>query len=237
MWDRKELKRQGEKQFRANYWNCVLVTLIYSLVSGCLEVVCEMLPSTQAATNYVADGWELVERVASISLTASLLSLIVSIFLFSPLQVGCYRFFLVNAVSYEPQNKTKFGIIGYAFKHDYWKSVLTMFLTTVFTFLWGLLLVIPGIIKSYSYRMVPFLITEYPELSATEIITLSRKITKGYKWNLFALDLSFLGWMLLTLLTGGILGIFYVVPYRYQTEAQAYHFLKEMYKRNCEPVV
>lgn len=71
------------------------------------------------------------------------------------------------------------------------------FLMGLFTFLWSLLLVIPGIIKSFSYAMTPYILAEHPEMTATEAITESRRVMDGNKWRLFCLGFSFIGWSLL----------------------------------------
>lgn len=87
------------------------------------------------------------------------------------------------------------------------------FLQALYLFLWSLL-IIPGIIKGYSYAMTPYILAEHPELGANEAITRSREIMDGNKWRLFCLGFSFIGWGLLcalpTLLTlGAIAGIAY----------------------------
>jgi len=89
----------------------------------------------------------------------------------------------------------------------------------LFVWLWSLLFIIPGIVKVYAYRMTPYILARHPEVSATEALNLSKRMTKGNKGKLFVMDLSFIGWFLLTGLTFGILGIFYVDPYYYTTSA------------------
>ena len=106
-------------------------------------------------------------------------------------------------------------------------AVLAMLLRGVYTFLWSLLFLIPGIVKSYAYSMVPYIIYENPNLTAKQAIALSCKLTDGYKWDLFILDLSFIGWNLLSAITGGILGILYVYPYMGVTHATVYEHLKQ----------
>ena len=101
-----------------------------------------------------------------------------------------------------------------------------MFMVNLFIALWSLLLIVPGIVKAYSYRMVPFLVAERPEIDYKEALDTSRKMMDGEKMNAFVLDLSFLGWMILTALTCGILGVFYTVPYMSQTNAELYVTLK-----------
>ena len=109
----------------------------------------------------------------------------------------------------------------------YSKIVLTMFLNDLYIFLWTLLFIFPGLVKSYSYRMVPYIITEHPELEPNEAITISRNMMYGHKWDTWILDLSFIGWNILNYMTFGILGIFYVNPYICATDAQIYKILKE----------
>ena len=101
-----------------------------------------------------------------------------------------------------------------------------MFLMDLFTALWTLLFVIPGIIKSYEYKMIPYLLAEDPEMSYQDAFAKSKEMMHGQKWNAFVLDLSFIGWHILSAFTLGILGIFYVMPYYYQTSAELYLTLK-----------
>ena len=89
-------------------------------------------------------------------------------------------------------------------------------LKTLYIFLWSLLFFIPGIIKTYSYTLAEFISREHPEKTATECLNESRKLMNGHKMELFLLDFSFFGWMLLSVLTCGILYI-WVLPYMYQT--------------------
>ena len=102
-----------------------------------------------------------------------------------------------------------------------------MLLRDVFLALWYCLLFIPGIIKSYSYMMVPYIVNDNPELSAKEVITRSREMMNGNKWRAFLLDLSFIGWVLLSLMTCGIVGVFYSEPYRRSARAALYLELKD----------
>jgi uncharacterized membrane protein len=116
--------------------------------------------------------------------------------------------------------------LGVGFQDGWGNVVLVMFLKNLFLMLWTLLFIIPGIVKIYSYRMVPYILKEHPELSGTKAITLSRQMMNGHKWNAFVLDLSFIGWIILSALTLGILHIFYVGPYIQATDAELYEALK-----------
>lgn len=104
--------------------------------------------------------------------------------------------------------------------------VLTQFLRRLFNALWFLLLIVPGIIRSLGYFAVPFILAENPHLHYRRVIRLSLDMTQGYKWDIFVTFLSFLGWYLLDVCTLGILGIFYVNPYCYATQAEMYRFLR-----------
>lgn len=102
-----------------------------------------------------------------------------------------------------------------------------MFLVGLYTFLWSLLLVIPGIIKSYSYALTPYILREMPELSENEAIKLSSRMMDGHKGELFILQLSFIGWNMLGALTFGILNLVYVSPYLCTSVAGFYDEVKK----------
>ena len=106
---------------------------------------------------------------------------------------------------------------------------ITGILKWLFTGLWSLLFVIPGIVKSYSYAMTMYIMQDHPELSGNDAITKSRQMMDGHKFDLFILDLSFIGWYLLGALTFGILIIFYVEPYRQVTRTNFYEQLRMDY--------
>ena len=99
-------------------------------------------------------------------------------------------------------------------------------LISVFTFLWTCLLIIPGIIKSYAYSMAFYVLADNPELTASEALAKSQSMMRGHKMDLFILELSFIGWILLTGLTFGLAAI-YVVPYMSATTANFYNSIKE----------
>lgn len=146
----------------------------------------------------------------------------------NPMEVGGCRFFVENAsVSQDP---TGVGEILFSFKSGYYgKTVVTMLLRNLYIFLWGLLFIIPGIIKSYEYRMIPYLLADAPDLSREEAFKISKELMDGQKMNAFVLDLSFIGWKLLSACTCGLLGIFYVNPYQHATNAELFLELKREY--------
>ena len=97
----------------------------------------------------------------------------------------------------------------------------------------SLLFIIPGIIKSYSYRMVPYILIENPDIAPNEAIARSRDMMNGHEGATFVLDLSFIGWVLLGVISLGIAIILYESPYYYSTHAEQYRTMTEVtYDRN-----
>ena len=113
------------------------------------------------------------------------------------------------------------------FSVNYLRKVGGMLWMSLFVFLWTLLLVIPGIIKSLAYCMTPLILADCPEVTARDALKLSIRMTKGHKMDLFILGLSFIGWLILSMLTLGILYIVYVGPYVYTTYAGYYVELRD----------
>ena len=105
-----------------------------------------------------------------------------------------------------------------------WLTILISF----FTYLWSLLFVVPGIIKSYAYSMAPYILAENPNMTAREALNESKRITDGYKGDLFVLQLSFLGWDLLAGLTMGLLYI-WLAPYKNATQGNYYLRLRDLH--------
>ena len=146
-------------------------------------------------------------------------------FALAPFEVGCRRWFLRHRTE-----EAKAGELVYAFRKGYLNVVKVMFCRKLFTALWSLLFIVPGIVKSYEYRMIPFLLAENPEMSMQEAFGISKEMMMGNKWDTFVLDLSFLGWHFLSALTCGILAVFYVNPYVQLTNT-------ELYVELCNPAM
>ena len=149
------------------------------------------------------------------------LVLVIDVFVANPLEVGIRRFFTQNL-----NQSASVKEITYAFDSNYKNIAKTMFYRDLYTFLWSLLFIIPGIVKAYEYRMVPYLLAENPMMSKEEAFAASKQMMDGQKWRTFVLDLSFFGWIILSGLTCGILSIFYVNPYVFSTEAALYERLR-----------
>lgn len=111
----------------------------------------------------------------------------------------------------------------------YTRVFCALFLVHLFTFLWTLLLIIPGIMKAFSYALTPYILLDEPELTARQAITRSCEIMQGRRWKLFCLYLSFIGWGILSLLTFGI-GFLWLVPYMNASVAAFYEDARAEYE-------
>jgi uncharacterized membrane protein len=149
------------------------------------------------------------------------IAIVGDIFLLNPLEAGVSRFMLINL-----HQNADIKEVGYAFDRNYKNTMSTMFFRDLYIFLWSLLFVIPGIVKSYEYRMIPYLLIDNPGMSRQEAFARSKAMMNGQKWRTFVLDLSFLGWDILSAITFGIVGLFYVVPYQAMTNAALYDRLR-----------
>lgn len=139
-----------------------------------------------------------------------------------------------SAAFYLELVKSKQGKIGTFFGgmfKKFFKRWGASLLISLYTFLWTMLFMIPGIVKSYAYAMTPYIMMEKPEMGINDAITKSRMMMKGHKWQLFCLDLSFTGWMLLSIVTLGI-AFFYVWPYYSTARAQFYKEVKRSAKKD-----
>lgn len=111
----------------------------------------------------------------------------------------------------------------------YTRVFCALFLVNLFTFLWALLLIIPGIMKAFSYALTPYILLDEPELTARKAITRSCEIMEGRRWKLFCLYLSFIGWGILSLLTFGI-GFLWLAPYMNASIAAFYEDARAEYE-------
>lgn len=131
-------------------------------------------------------------------------------------------FLNVSRILAEPQIESLFTV----YRDNLKKSFLVPLLQELFVFLWSLLFVIPGVIMAYAYSMAIYVANDNPELSAMDAIRKSRELMDGHKWDLFVLDLSFIGWIFLCLLTCGI-GFIFLAPYIEMAHVEFYRELTE----------
>ena len=220
MWTRELLKTNAKTVLKRNYWRPFFACLIVTLLTGTgavenrVEVQLEQL-------EYELENLNISSLLAILlSVTALVISLVAiawSIFGVNVLVVGHKRFMMENRLGDSP-----IGTLFSAFSGpSYWNVVKAMLWMNVKIFLYHLLLIIPGIIKSYEYYYVPYLLAENPNMTPERAMQLSSRMTDGEKMEIFVLELSFIGWDFLGMLALG-LGGYFVTPYKQATYAELY---------------
>lgn len=254
MWTRSELKERGKAALHRNYWIVVLVTLVVTALTGGFSNTAGN-GSLQDGSNVVAGNGDVVVDLIQIlfsffgvagnmiyknligpvhaGMYASFLlilyliafsaGVLFRIFVGNLFEVGGCRFYEENS-----EHKTRIAWIIDGFRNGaYLRNVVTIFLRDLYTILWTLCLIIPGIVKSYEYKMIPYILAENPQISRKRAFELSKQMMDGQKLDAFVLDLSFIGWHLLSFITLGIVHIFYVGPYINVTWAEFYKVMRE----------
>ena len=229
MWNRQQVKEQAKQIMKRNYWKMFVVTLIASILTGEKTTIIERVQDfTSNNLSYdsqpivYSSNFELI--FYSFISVASILGILYTIFIGNVIVVGKNGYFIKNH-----DENPELGEIFKGFKANYLNVVKIMFLMDLKTLLWLLLLIVPGVIKAYEYSMIPYLLAENPNLSADEAFSLSKQMTTRQKMDLFVLDLSFLGWIILGLICCGI-GILFVLPYPEATRAEVYLILRDSVK-------
>ena len=210
--------------FKKNYVSAVVVALlmgIFGTVSG-ESSARRVSENSDIYSGNLFNVGMITGLLAGIATVVILIVLVAKV-LGNLLKMGGYRFFILNQTA-QPGIGTLLD--GFRSGH-YVNIVLTMFLRDLFTTLWSLLLVVPGIVKHYEYLMVPYIIAENPAMDYKEAFQISKQMMDGEKMEAFIMDLSFLGWYLLSAVTCGLLAIFYVNPYVQASFAEMYTFNKQ----------
>ena len=188
------------------------------------------LNSALKSQKYIFKIWDAIESFSrnytqlGIALcVASVLAFAFTIFIADPLIVGGQKYFLKARKG----SNTKIGVVIEVFQKEHWFNVaIIMFLRNIYNALWYLT-IIGGIIKTYEYRMIPYILADNPKIKRKEAFQLSKQMMKKNKWKTFVLDMSFFGWNFLSVLTFGLLSILYVNPYNAATIAELYTVLKK----------
>lgn len=193
-----ELRAQARERLDGKWGTFVLMTFLFYVIQALLQIpgsvgdIFKVLSPENALTS---------ESLSTLSVMLSLLAL--------PLSWGLTVSLLRNHREESVDLENLFdGFRG----GRYTRVFCALFLVNLFTFLWTLLLIIPGIIKAFSYALTPYIIMDEPELTAKQAISRSCEIMQGRRWKLFCLYFSFIGWGILCLLTFGI-GFLWLAPY------------------------
>lgn len=249
MFDRGYLKEQSKQRMRGFRGNAIAVVLLTMLLGTLFEGGFDFNFNTDSETTSESTGESISEFIGELAtfdgsaaeeieellpylaigfavvgavlIVALIIAIAYSIFVAGVIDVGCRGWFM----RYWRGEYPSVGELFAGFR-IYLPAMKTMLLVNVYTILWSLLFIIPGIVKGFAYSMTPYIIYENPNLTADTAITLSRKLTDGAKGDLFVFGLSYFGWMLLNVFTLGILGIVYIYPYQCTAHAAIYDSLK-----------
>jgi uncharacterized membrane protein len=209
MFSRKELKETAKLQLRGRWGNAILATFLIGLIIGVVSGVVSSIQSLGIFTPQLGiftPGF----GIFTVLLTA-------------PLQIGLIIFFLAFVRNPQKQDIDK-AFSGF---NIYGKSLGIVLWTYLWTFLWTLLFIIPGIVKALAYSQSYYIIADNPNIKVTDALKISMKMTNGYKWDIFIMGLSFIGWALLAVLLCSI-GFLWLTPYMKASYANMYLKLKEL---------
>ena len=229
-----DYKNAALAALKGNWAPAVFVTVVFLLITTAIVLPSEIpLFKMQDSAGELAamarsGDIEGVMEYYSQMTSWSSMSTLLRVFLFNVLTVGFYVTFL--KLLRTGDNRLTANMFEISFR-NYWHKLWGMLLMHIFIILWSLLLVIPGIVKMFSYAMTPYILEENPELGANEAIDRSRAMMKGHKFDLFYLYLSFIGWFILCCFTLGI-GFLWLTPYMETAAAAFYEDVKADYEVN-----
>ena len=230
MWTRDLLKTRAKEVLRIRYWTVFLGCFIAGILGG--------VSGGGSSSGILSNSSNLINsslgniptRIAVtvsvvffiVALMAFVISLVLTIFVGNVITVGLRRFAMEARTSSPGLNVIFWGFWG----GRYMKIVKTMFFYTLHIALWTMLFIVPGIIRGYQYYFVPYILPENPDIDSYKILEMSNQMTNGDKGGIFGLNLSFIGWNLLGMLTCCI-GSIFLTPYVVSTDAELYAVVRE----------
>lgn len=259
-WTNADLKSRARQQLKGRWGVYLLITFLYTIICNIVSYLADLVLPTytdlgawaesqylkamnmeqlarESGLNALLD-LELTRRDIFINLGVSIVNLLLTIFVYQILVVGLNRWYMETR-----GGRSVVSTLFSGFSNgEQWRNVAWVrFCTMLYTYLWSLLFVIPGIVYAYKIILVPYLLAENPYMSKKRAIELSRTLTQGEKMHIFGLQLSFFGWFLLVGLCVGIastissvlgtaamfIGMLFVAPYFNATMAELYATLRE----------
>ena len=253
MWSIGDMKRNGWAKVKLYYWSAFAVTIIWSLLGGGAsrggssntyreykEDIHHSFQGISPATIYM-----MIFTLLGIITIVGIAVLLFKVFIGNPVTVGKNRFFMESRLTLKSAG---IGKVFWVFGCGHFMNVVKiMFLRDLFTGLWSLLFIIPGIYKGYEYAMIPYILSENPEADSRDVFAVTKDMMNGNRFQLFLLELSFIGWYLLGILLCSICGLLLfvilkewvilrvllcsagvalVVPYQEAAIAELYHHLR-----------
>lgn len=222
----KELRVKAWNSLKGKYWRAFLVILVLGLLASigtsletCSQNLTDMLnlvdPSEMDETMEL--GAAVVGTIATVM---AVVGMAISLFVGNAADVGLAHYFILNTDS-----KPSFADAFYGFKVKYLRNIGTLLLVGIKIVLWSCLLLIPGIIKSVEYSIIPYILADDAEITSKEAFRKAKEMMMGNKWRLCKLYISFFGWFVLCVVTCG-LGTPFLLPYVSAANAEFYAELK-----------
>ena len=213
MWSIGEMKKNGWNWVRTMFGPAYLACLVSFALNGLKNGQLNPLLATGMTHSWMdrlqalgpVQMFFLLISFSAMAMLIGIGSLLFKFCILNPVEAGVCRYFLLSREQGQPAElKTVF----YAFTcGSYWNVIKILFLRDLYTSLWTLLLVIPGIYKGLEYTMIPWLLAEQPDLDSREAFVRTREMMDGNRMHVFLLILSFIGWYLLAALAAGLLGL------------------------------
>lgn len=232
--DRVFIKEKSKELLRKNQWLCAGVAFLGALSLGApqfnFSIPADTPEDVDAALGEIfrdipdAFSWHLIPIIAIISLLSIVISFAIQAFVKNQFYVGSCRFFL----KYRRNNPVTVSEIFQSYKDKTFLNVAKVtFLRDLFITLWSCLFVIPGIIKTYEYWAIDYILAVRPDTDREEAFSLSRRLMYGHKWDLFVLHISFYGWLLLSSFACMIPYFLYVAPYMRIAETEFFAEIRQ----------
>lgn len=227
MFERSDLKTRAKLALKRNYWGCVIAPVLLAVGTWLTSVILNLFTGPSVNYDYAAMPIDAVSSSVTVTHVSPMYWVVWLALMFlvlNPLLVGVQNFFIKNA-------RYKGALRDIMPKSNYTQVVIGTLVQSLLIVLFTCLLIVPGIVKAYEYRMVPYLLADHTEMSWRDALKKSKEMMQGNKMDTFILDLSFIGWGLLAACTCGILAVFWVTPYMYATGAELYLVLGGNYGR------
>ena len=211
MWTRALLKTNAKQVLSRTLQTTLLVTLVTTVLSGTASSTTTATTTVENAQNiYQQISPDMLAIVLALAGGASLLGILYNVFVYTPIVVGSKRYYMEARMGKAPFS-TLFSIFR---RGDYGHVVFVGFMTRLKIVLYTLLLIVPGIIKSYAFTLVPYLMAENPQLTHKRAQQISQQVMVGEKFNYFVLEISFIGWsMVIAMITSLLAVVFWPLAF------------------------
>ncbi len=248
---RAELKSRAKSCLKHYYWWAVLASLLAGLLGGGtsssfsfqfniggstqsahISNSMRVLDETESGADMFFTALMIITAALVIFAIAFVIAMLWCTFVGNLVRVGCCAYYMESR---EAKCSVGVGKLFWAFENGRYTNIMkVMFVRWLYTFLWSLLFIVPGIIKSYEYYLVPYIMHDTPDIHYKDALAISKEMMRGNKWRLFVLELSFIGWSLLAGMCCGV-GLFFLTPYIEATTAEFYAELRKPYMSEPEP--